>query len=192
MANGNAPRGLVPLRQKNGAPYNGSATRYYVGTGDANNIFVGDPVYVSGSGDAAGVPGVVLATAGATNYITGVVVGVESLTPTQNQLNYRPASQAAYLLVCDDPNVVFAIQEDSAGGALAVTAIGENIDLIAGTGSTYTGASGWMIDSSTHATGATLQMRILGIELSPDNAIGNYAKWLVYTNLQSQRTTTGV
>jgi len=192
MANGNAARGLVPLRHKNGAPYNGAATRYYVGTGVATNLFVGDPVLVSGSGDAAGVPGVVLATAGATNYITGAIVGIESLTPTAILTNYHVSGTAGYVLVADDPDLIFEIQEDSDGGALAVTDISENADLISGTGSTYTGSSGWMLDSSSHGTGATKQLKILSLEQRPDNAIGAYAKWLVEINLHSQRNPAGV
>lgn len=192
MANGNAARGLVPLRHKNGAPYNGACTRYYVGTGETNNLFVGDPVIVSGSGDAAGVPGVVLATAGATNYLTGAIVGIESLTPTAILTNYHVGATAGYVLVADDPDLVFEIQEDGLGAPLAVTDISENADLIAGSGSTYTGSSGWQLDSSTHGTGATKQLRILGLEQRPDNAIGIYGKWLVEINLHSQRNATGV
>jgi len=192
MANGNAARGLIPLRHKNGAPYNGACTLYYIGTGDANNIFVGDPVIVSGSGDANGVPGVILATAGATNYITGAVVGVPKLASNDLFTNYRAGGTAAYLLVADDPDLVFEIQEDGLGAPLAVTDISENADLIAAAGSTYTGASGWMLDSSTHGTGATKQLRILGLEQRPDNAIGAYGKWLVEINLHSQRNATGV
>lgn len=192
MANGNAARGLVPLRYKNGAPYNGAATRYYVGTGVATNLFVGDPVLVSGDGDAAGTPGVVLATAGATNYITGAIVGIESLTPSAILTNYHPASTAGYILVADDPNLVFAVQEDSDVSNIAAADISGNVDLVSGTGSTYTGQSGWMLNSNTVGTGATLQARILGLLQAPDNAIGTYGKWLIEINLHSQRNLTGV
>lgn len=192
MANANAPRGLVPLRHKNGAPYNGACTLYYVGTGDANNLFIGDPVLVSGDGDANGVPGVVLATAGATNYITGAIVGIPKLASNELFTGYRAASTAGYVLVADDPDLIFEIQEDSVGGALAATALSSNADLVSGSGSTYTNTSGWQLDSSTAGTGSTKQLRILSIEQRPDNALGTNAKVLVEINLHSQRNATGV
>jgi len=55
------PFGLTPVRYKSGAPYNGAANLYSVAAGETNNIFIGDPVLISGTGDAAGIPGVVRA-----------------------------------------------------------------------------------------------------------------------------------
>ena len=190
MANANAPRGLVPARHRNGAPYNGSVTRYYVPSSETNALYVGDPVIRNGSGDAAGVPGCILATAGATNYITGAVVGFETLTFANLSYNYRPGSTAGYVLVADDPDLMFEIQEDSVGGALAVTDISENADLVSGAGTAY--GSGWQLDSSTHGTGATKQLRIEQIEQRPDNAVGANAKILVSINLHTERNTTGI
>ena len=45
--------GLTPVRYKSGAPYNGAANLYSVAAGESNNIFIGDPVVISGTGDAA-------------------------------------------------------------------------------------------------------------------------------------------
>ena len=70
------PFGLVPVRYKSGAPYNGAANVYSVAIGETNNIFVGDPVIISGTGDTDGVPGVNRAAAG--DRITGVVVGFDA------------------------------------------------------------------------------------------------------------------
>ena len=53
-----------------------------------------------------------------------------------------------------------------------------------GTGSTVTGLSGWMLQSSTVASGnATYQVKVLGLTRGPDNAIGNYARWNIFINL---------
>ena len=66
MANSNTPMGLRPVRHRNGAPYNGAATRYFVPASDGTALFLGDPVVVAGSADADGVMTVTRATAAAT------------------------------------------------------------------------------------------------------------------------------
>lgn len=173
--------GLKPVRYKSGAPYNGAANKYSVASGESNNIFVGDPVIISGTGDTDGVPGVALAAAG--DRITGVVVGFAA-NPTATgamALNrgYRTASTADYVLVADDPNLLFEATEDAVGGALATGDIGNNVDLVAGSGSTYTKLSGYMLDSSTKAT-TTAQVRLWGKSPRVSNAIGTTSTvWLV-------------
>lgn len=177
------PFGLTPIRYKSGDSYNGAANLYSVAAGDANNIFIGDPVILSGTGDAAGVPGVARAAAG--DRMTGVVVGfapkdnVAAGSTTAINRGYRAASEADYLLVADDYNLLFAIEEDAVGGALATTDIGNNADLVAGTGSVYTKRSGYMLDSSTKAT-TSAQVRIWGFDQTIGNTIGGTGPvWLV-------------
>ena len=191
MANANSPFGLKPVRLASGAPYNGAANRYFVPASDATALFNGDPVIINGSGDTVGVPGAIIATAAGGNRWTGVVVGFEPLTTPTIPLGYRPASTAGYLLVADDPDLLFEIQEDSGGGALAVTDIGLNADLIAGAGSTVTRQSGWQLDTSTKATTATLQLRIVGFVQRADNEVGANAKILVRNNLPTQTGAAG-
>lgn len=191
MANDDAARGFVPARNAYGGVTTGGIQRFYVAAGESNNIFINDPVDLSGTGDAAGVPGVVLATAGSGGYVVGVVVGFENLTSDNLSKTYRPASTAGYLLVNTDPDMEYIIQEDSVGGALAVADIGLNADFIIGTGSTTTGISATELDSSTKATTATLQCRILGLDNAPDNDVGANARWRVKFNLHRYRHTTG-
>jgi hypothetical protein len=195
MPNSNAPMGLIPRRYRNGSPFMGPARRYYVNASDATALFIGDPVVLSGTGDGRGTPGCTRATA-ATGPITGVVVGIanEPSLPASNamlELGYRPASQAGYVLVVDDPTVLYEIQEDSVGGSLAATNIGQNAALIAGTGSTSTRQSGFMLDSSTAAVTATLPLRIVQLEQREDNEIGQYAKWLVALNTPTETGASG-
>lgn len=190
MANANSPFGLKPVRYASGAPYNGAANRYFVPASDTTALFYGDPVVINGSGDPAGVPGAIIATAAGAGRITGVVVGFEP-TRTFETLGYRPASTAMYIYVADDPTLLFEIQEDAVGGALAVTDIGLNADLIAGAGSTYTKQSGWQLDTSTKATTATLQLRIDGFQQRVDNEVGANAKVLVRINLPTQTGAAG-
>ena len=177
------PFGLTPVRYNSGVPYNGAANLYSVAAGETNNIFIGDPVLISGTGDAAGIPGVVRAAAG--DRMTGVVVGFGQFdgasagSTTAINRGYRTASTADYLLVADDPALLFAVEEDAVGGALATTDIGNNADLVGGTGSTVTRRSGYMLDSSTKVT-TTAQVRIWGFDQTIGNTIGGTGPvWLV-------------
>lgn len=194
MANANVPRGLTPKRHRNGEPYSGSVTRYYVPASDSTAIFIGDPVTITGSADANGVAAVTRSTAAGGSYITGVVQGIDLVGSNVGfgfSNRYRPASAEMYLLVADNPDLVFEIQEDSVGGALAAADIGLNADLIIAAGSTYTGESAAMLDTSTKATTATLQLKILGLVQRPDNEVGSLAKVEVMINLHTHRQVAG-
>jgi len=190
MANSNAPTGLTPRRYRNGSPWMGAARLYYHPATDSTALFIGDPVIIAGSADADGVPTATRATAASAGRITGVVVGFQP-DATLNAAGYGAASTAFYVLVADDPALLFEIQEDSVGGALAATSVGLNADLIAASGSTTTKASGFMLDSSTAATTATLQLRIVELQRRADNEIGTNAKWLVAINLPTETGAVG-
>lgn len=192
MANLDQPCGFKPIRKLGAAPNSGGGNRYYVATGDSNNIFIGDPVDDSGTGDAFGVPGVVRATAGSGGYVRGVVIAIENRTSDNLSRTYRPASTAMYLIVDDDPNSEFECQEDSAGNSLDQTVIGSNIDFVFGTGNTTTGISAAELNSDTADTTNTLQCRVLGLVQRPDNDIGTNAKWRVKFNLHRANYTTGL
>jgi hypothetical protein len=183
MANNDAPRGFVPVSNAYGAPWTGAPRRYYIASGEAYDLYIGDPVALSGTGDAFGVPGIVRATAGAGSSAgdgpVGVVVGFENLTSDNLSKSYRPNGTAGYVLVCDDPFALYEIQEDSDSATLAVTDIGLNANFIIGTGNTYTGTSATELDSNTAAVTATLDCRIIGLSPRINNEIGANAVWLV-------------
>lgn len=185
--------GLKPVRYKDGSPYNGAANVYYVPASDGTALFVGDPVIIAGSGDADGVPSVTRAAAGV--RVTGAVVGFTGnpnvSTDTGLRVGYRAASTEDYVLVADSPDLLFEVNEDAVGGALAVTDIGLNLDLVAAAGSTVTKKSGYALDSSTKATTAA-QVRLQGKSPTVDNAIGSTSTvWLV-TLVESTDLTDGV
>jgi hypothetical protein len=199
MANANAPRGLVPYRYDSGAPYNGAANIYFVPASYGSAIYVGDPVVtVTNSEDAgSGIPTVQLATAGGGTTLLGPMVGIVAggepiIGVTRDLPVYHPASTAGFVLVADDPSLLFLIQEDGVGGAMAAGAAGRNADLVAGAGSTVTGQSGWQLDSSTLATTNTLQMRIRRLLEQTDNVAGLSAKWLCRINLHELLNPLGV
>jgi hypothetical protein len=171
-----------------GAPFNGGVRRYKHDSGDATAIFRGDFVKLAGSADTEGLPTVVQAAA--TDTLLGVVVGFEADLSNLSLLHCT-ASTNRVLLVADDPNTIFSIQEDSVGGALTAAEVGENADITVGTGSTVTGLSGMELDSSDHKT-ATAQLRILRLDPTPGNEVGTNAKYLVVINEHVLKSTTGV
>jgi len=204
MANTNTPFGLRPVRHKNGAHYNGAVNPYYIPSSYGTALYIGDPVIITGTSNTAEASGVGVgtfgigclpeinkATAAGGNYISGVIVGFAPLA-TDLSKHYNPASTARIALVCDDPDVMFEVQEDIGGTALAAVSVGLNVDLVyTNSGSTVTGWSGAEIDRSTAATTNTLQFKIMRCVNRQDNELGDYAKWLVMANLHTQRDLTG-
>lgn len=188
MPNANAPTGLTPRRYRNGSPWMGAARQYFVPASDTTALYVGDPVVIVASTDTTGHAQVTRASAGAGNRITGVVIGFRPTAPMQPVAPARAASTAGYVLVADDPDLLFEIQESAAtdGAALTAAAMGKNVNLLAGTGGTA--GSGFQIDSTSSATTNTGQLRIVEMQRRTDNVLGAYAKWLVAIN---QPTETG-
>lgn len=179
MANANAPFGLKPIRGAFSQPYNDGAQPYAKLAADTSVIRYGDPVTVTGTASASGVPAVTLSTAGTGNAITGVAVGFRPLGATE-WLGYAPASVEYEVLVEDNPLAEFLIQEDSDSGNLAAADVGLNAAIIFGTATGNRSAA--MLDSSTKATTAGLQVRILGLAQIVGNEIGTYAVWRVRLN----------
>lgn len=195
MANIDAPFGLRPVSSLTGAPYNGQARKYYIGTGDGTNMFIGQPVKLGGTADTLGkYASIVPAATG--DYLVGVIVGFDPLegagASQAGSTLYRALSTERYAYVADDPNLIFEIQEASGGTALAVTAVGLNADfVVTSAGNTATGLSGVELDNSTEATTAE-DLHILGISPSPGNAVGEHCVWLVRINLHQHRYSTGI
>jgi len=189
MANVNAPSGLSPVQYKNASPWTGGGRLYFIASTDANAYAIGDPVTLSGSGDSNGVPGVTLATAGTGSPVLGPVLGAGGIVegaaytdPSNINTTIIPATKTKgyYVLVADDPNIIFEIQEGGAGAALTAADIGTNVNLLAGTNSGY--LSGWTFNNASGGAGATIQLQLLGLARKPNNAFGTYAKWLVRIN----------
>jgi hypothetical protein len=189
MANANTPFGLKPVKMHGSGAMTGGCEIFNVPASDATALFIGDPVVKAGSADADGIATATRAAASGT--ITGVVVG--TMDASKNPTSSRAASVNSYVLVCTDPNVVYEVQEDAVGGALAAADVGLNADIIVAAGNAYTHLSGVMLDTSTKATTSTLPLKILGFVQRPDNAIGANAKVLVKINASSEgNLTTGL
>lgn len=183
MANPDIPRGLRPVGYVGGASYNGAATLYSVAAGDGTRIGIGDPVTTAGVGTGQTINGVTsidVVRAATGDVITGVVVGVVPTTSTST--TYRAASTQRQLLVADDPNLLFEIQEVSGGTALTANDIGLNADFVVADCSTTTGYSNVELNNATEAGTNTLDLKIVGFVNAPNNAVGENAKWLVRIN----------
>jgi hypothetical protein len=199
MPNANRPSGYTPVGYLNGASWNGQARLYSIAAAYGTELAIGDPVISSGTSDANGIPGIALAAA--TGGVRGVIVGLGKqpgliCNPANLDTTKRPASDPAvwYALVVDDPNVIFEIQEEANGTALAATEVGLNTVPVLTAAGTY--LSGWQVRSATGATPAvtaTLQLKLLGLAQKPagTNVFGPYAKWLVQFNVHELAHGTG-
>lgn len=194
MANEDRPNGFRPVAYLGGAPWNGKARKYVIPSGDSTAVFLGDLVKLSGTDAEDGFVAVTRATAA--GAVIGAVVAVDPVRTDRTTLQgggtfdlnlsqmYRPASTKMYVWVADEPDLVFEAQEDGIGGGLTAAQMGLNIDFVAGAGSTTTGTSGMVVDSSTANTTATLPLKLLGLAQRPGNAFETtgLAKVLVKIN----------
>ena len=181
MANADNPIGLRPIRKLGGQVYSGSGSLYHVASGDSQVIASGDPVILTGTADTNGIPTVTRASAGAANRITGVMNAITNGEGTvlQDSTLNTAASTSQYILVHDDPMIVFEAQMSS---AFAVTDIGNNANLLAAA-SPADGKSGWEVNSTGIAGTATLQVKIIRLVRRQDNEVGANANVEVLINL---------
>lgn len=196
MANSDTPFGLRPVGHPSGLS-RASIRAYYVPASYGTALFVGDPVVKTGTSNTAAVsaPGVGTmpigsmaevnkAAAGNDNAITGVIVGIAA-NPDNLSRRYLPASTGGVVFVNDDPYTEFEIQADE---DIVAADVGLNAALVyTNAGSTATGQGGAELDSSTVATTATEQLRILGVVPREDNeAASNFTKVRVRINRHSE------
>lgn len=200
--NTNAPRGFEPLEL--GFKYRAHLYRITNNYGTA--LYLNDPVAFVTAGT------IERATAGSSGVILGSIVGIfkqdgptshrpENLIPiaAANGMPYLAASVGAtydyWALVADEVDQVFLVQEDSDTTPLQIADNAGNCDHVAGTGSTVTGLSGAMLDSSSAADTATLQWALMGPAPIWDMIAGQwntiydgataslYTKWIVRCNM---------
>lgn len=194
MANVNRPSGLAPVMYLNGSPWNGQARTYWISSTDTSVFAPGDPVVWNGSGDARfGIPQIALAAASA-SAVTGAVLGAGGLVYGGGYFDPNNLTQVVipsaklfnyYVLVADDPDLLFEIQEGGSGSALTAADVGANFYLKSGTNNGY--VSGWLLDNATNSTTSTYQLKTWGLVERSDNAFGTYAKWLVSINNHTRR-----
>lgn len=167
-----APVGFVPVYHPSGQnrprPYT-FATGYNAAMGK------GDAVKLLADGTVA--------TAAATDPLIGVCAGFEYTNSAGEPVkspNWVAATAATNIVVWvyDDPQTVFTAQ---AAGAIAATALGGQIDMVAGTVNTTTGLSAMTLAAAAEADGQQGQFRIVQLDPAIDNAWGD-----TYTKLYVQ------
>src|SRR3972149_8180445 len=129
MANTNAPFGLRPIRYVKGGHYMESVD-FYFATGATGVIRPGDPVVESGTTNTSEVmgfaPGTLqtctIALDGSGDPITGVCVAV--MPTNRDSLTYRETSTDRVIAVARGHDLIFEVQADAGGTALAAVDIG--------------------------------------------------------------------
>ncbi len=182
----NAPNGFQPVKKLDGSAWTGATNPYPITSGYGTSLFRGDPVTVLADGTLG------IGVAGAA--CVGVFWGVKytDSTGTVKFQSYWPAGTTVLTgstieaEVIDDPNTIFSIQETNGAGAagtpLAAADVGLNINFVSGTGNTATGNSGYSINNTTENTTDTLNCKIIALDPTPGNVVGNFANWLVTLN----------
>lgn len=201
MASVSRINGLRPVKTSTGAPYMGQSNLYFLPAANGDVVMVGDVVKLAGSSRSpTGVPTVARHAGGATEAAVGVVVGIiftgvgDALNvPPVTDLNtpvYRRASTDRYVMVADDPTLVFECE--AMGATFAAVDVGLNCEVDVTAGSTSSGASGMAADLSTKAATATLPLKIVGFPHRPDNNIGDaYVNIYVKINNHEYKGGTG-
>lgn len=191
MANKIGPRGFTPSRYLNGAAWNGATNTYFIPSTDGSMFSQGDPVKAAAGGDAFGVPAV--AKAAGTDPVRGVIVGILPVAPNEASLQATaldlttqniPAVKLKgyYVLVCDDPNVLFEVQDDGLA-ALTATACNKNASFTVANPVAPQQVSQSVLATGTIGVVNTLNLKIMGLVQRPGNEYGINAKWLVKFNL---------
>lgn len=198
MANISRKGGLIPLEYLDGNPWMGKSRQYCILSTDTNAYAIGDPLTLTGTSDANGVAVVTLATAGSSNVLLGSLVsyagkvygGVQAIPGALETTVIASGAKATnlYVLVTDDPNILYEIEEGGTGAALTASLssaagtcpVGLNYNLLSGTNTGY--VSGWTLDNTTGATSNTRQLQVMGMVQRVDATTGAYAKWKVRIN----------
>lgn len=196
MANPNNPFGLRPVNSNSSGPVNWNLNRYWIPSTDGSAFYMGDIVKTSAGtgGDANGVQQVARITNG-TDTPRGIIVGFD--TPAQNTPSMQgtnldltqvsiPATKSRdyYVLVCDDPNVIFEVRGDTTGTNQVVANMGKNASLTVTAPSTASfPISASVINSSTIATTSTLIIRLMGCAQITNNTVGASMIWRAKFNI---------
>lgn len=140
--------GFKPVKHISGSPFNGQGN-IYVNSG-ATSVVPGDVVKLAADGSTNGTPNVTIIN-GATDVPVGVVIGVinakldpVSGTLTTGAINLETpqvGAQNAYVLVADDPDLIFETEI----ATYATTGINANHEFVTTTYNTTTGASNMKI-----------------------------------------------
>ena len=194
----NAPYGFHPLNRLDGMPYAGATRFFKIASGYDTDLLNGDLVEI-------GPDGVIQKFTGTdSGNPVGVFMGCEFVSPVMKtpvwaeQWPANTVDDNAMAYVVDDPNAVFKVAVTDGSGAMASVqrnAIGSNMAIVQGEGSTITGDSAVSVLAGSEATTATLPVRV--VDIVPATAYasnGNtvYPEVIVKINTHQYNNPTGV
>ena len=174
-----APYGLVAINSVDGKPYAGATRQLPIASSYNTAIFNGDIVTVVDGGTIAKSGVTDDSTTSAANYTYGVLVGVQ-YTNTQGQTvqaQYYPGNAAAtnaIAYVVDDPMAAFktaVVLANSTVSSVNISAVGINMAIDQGTGSTTTGNSGMGVLAPTNNEGNAAALPVRVVAVVPETAI---------------------
>ena len=169
MSNSTGAFGLRPIKHRDGTPWNGATIKVYISADDTTALFVGDPVVYEQTLARKEATVKYLTVEKAANVVVaGVIVGFEP-DPTNLELRHRTASTARWAYITVGGELVYEIRGDTT--APTAVFVGQNAEMTHGSGSTVTGLSGTILDTSTPTTTQTYPLHILGIKDVEDNEL---------------------
>ena len=181
-----APYGLKPVNRQDGLPYAGATTQYGI-TSVSTAIYNGDVVYINaGTISKSGVTDNATTTG---NLTAGVFMGCQYVN-TQGQTvqaQYYPgnaAASSAIAYVVVDPNAAYKVAVTASGSATitgtTVNALGVNLAVRQGTGSTTTGDSGLsVVAPSSNGNASTLPVKVIGVVPATATNATNFTEVIV-------------
>jgi hypothetical protein len=198
-----APYGFQPVNRQDGMPYAGATTQYGIKS-VSTSIFNGDLVLINdGVVKSTVTTTSALTVANQANLTAGVFVGCQYVN-TQGQTvqsQYYPgnaAASSAIAYVVVDENAAYKVAVTNGSDVLSSTtlkAIGVNLAVDQGTGSTTTGNSGNGVVAPSGALGNVSTLPVKVIAVVPETAINatNFREVIVVlTNPQLTSAAGGV
>lgn len=164
MSTTKALSGFRPSRVRGSGVNSTGVSEYRIASGTTGNIFTGDLV--------KNVDGNIEVITSADNRTVGVFMGcnyVQDGEPTWSP--HWPSGTSvtnARAMVMDDPQATFTVQADASVTVGDINS--KNFDVTLGSGSTYTGRSGFGIKAASR-TGASAMVRVISVLQEPGNNI---------------------
>jgi len=205
MANANTPRGLSPVKTITGAAWNEQGTLFAIANDASNTYAIGDIVKIGTGSDANGVQYAAKAATG--DLPVGVIVGFRQADPGVSlvgttldltKIYLSKSSGDRYAYVVTDPQVVFEVQGNATGVALADVGKNAGLTITADQTSLSTSSplSNTVLDAASFKALGTsgslaLPLQIVGLAQRQDNAAGAYAKALVVFNKHQYKQAQG-
>lgn len=193
MANTNAPNGFQPTRNLFGSTANYAQNPYQIATTNTHTFGFGDVVTLLSTG-------YIDRSLTTDSPVLGIFLGCTYYDTTTQRTQFQQswtgvttASGTITAYVCDDPNVVFTVQ-NSAATAITIADVGSNATFTGNAApNAYSGISTAALDQTTLGTTNTLPFKIVGLSTyaGNDNTSG-YNRVEVKLNDPTLKTSTGL